>query len=96
MLDTLRKNNGVSVMYVTPVSKGLVSTRAYHRNELVIYICGRVSLPRECHGREPGKILPFVTLYRFFLQYCSLDDYVHLYIGCFKVKCILLSNSNSS
>ncbi|VDK61720.1 unnamed protein product [Onchocerca ochengi] len=64
ILEALRNNNGVSVMYVTQESMGLVSTRLYHVNEPVIYICGRVSLPHECRGRkEPGSIVPFVILY---------------------------------
>ncbi|VDO09525.1 unnamed protein product [Brugia timori] len=65
LLEALRNGEGVSVMYVTQWSMGLVSTRLYHADEPVIYICGRVSLPCECHGREePGVVIPFVTLYR--------------------------------
>lgn len=65
VLEALRNADGVSVMYVTQASMGLVSTRLYHADEPVIYICGRVSLPRECRGREePGAIVPFVILYR--------------------------------
>uniref|UniRef100_A0A0R3S4H8 SET domain-containing protein n=1 Tax=Elaeophora elaphi TaxID=1147741 RepID=A0A0R3S4H8_9BILA len=64
ILEALQNDDGVSVMYVTQVSKGLVSTRLYHGDEPVIYICGRVSLLRECRGREePGSIIPFVILY---------------------------------
>ncbi|KAK6110771.1 PHD-finger family protein [Brugia pahangi] len=64
LLEALRNGEGVSVMYVTQLSMGLVSTRLYHADEPVIYICGRVSLPCECHGREePGVVIPFVTLY---------------------------------
>ncbi|VIO87050.1 Uncharacterized protein BM_BM3397 [Brugia malayi] len=64
LLEALRNGEGVSVMYVTQWSMGLVSTRLYHADEPVIYICGRVSLPCECHGREePGVVIPFVTLY---------------------------------
>ncbi|EJD75104.1 hypothetical protein LOAG_17683 [Loa loa] len=64
VLEVLRNSDGVSVMYVTQMSMGLVSTRLYHVNEPVMYICGRVSLPCECRGREePGSVVPFVTLY---------------------------------
>ncbi|CAG9538114.1 unnamed protein product [Cercopithifilaria johnstoni] len=64
VLEALQNDDGVSVMYVTQVSMGLVSTRPYHGDEPVIYICGRVSLPHECRGREePGSIIPFVVLY---------------------------------
>ncbi|VDM11806.1 unnamed protein product, partial [Wuchereria bancrofti] len=64
LLEALRNDEGVSVMYVTQLSMGLVSTRLYHADEPVIYICGRVSLPCECRGREePGVVIPFVTLY---------------------------------
>ncbi|VDM99188.1 unnamed protein product [Thelazia callipaeda] len=63
-LEALRSGAGVSVMYVTTVSMGLVSTRSYVNGEAVIYVCGRVSLPSECVGRKnPGTIIPFVTLY---------------------------------
>uniref|UniRef100_A0A915Q0G0 SET domain-containing protein n=1 Tax=Setaria digitata TaxID=48799 RepID=A0A915Q0G0_9BILA len=64
VLEALRNADGVSVMFVTQVSMGLVSTRLYCSGEPVIYICGRVSLPNECRGREePGTIIPFVILY---------------------------------
>ncbi|KAL3982455.1 PHD-finger family protein [Acanthocheilonema viteae] len=64
VLKALQNGDGVSVMYVTQVSMGLVSTRLYHGDEPVIYICGRVSLPHECCGREePGSIIPYVILY---------------------------------
>ncbi|VDK80109.1 unnamed protein product [Litomosoides sigmodontis] len=64
VLKALQNDDGVGVMYVTQVSMGLVSKRFYRGGEPVIYICGRISLPCECRGREkPGSIVPFVILY---------------------------------
>ena len=66
ILDPIMKNEGVRVMFVAQDCEGLVSTRSFRRGEPVVYVCGRVSLPTECSGREkPGSIIPFVMLYRY-------------------------------
>ncbi|KHN87706.1 Histone-lysine N-methyltransferase 2E [Toxocara canis] len=67
-MDVVKNNEGLAVMFVTQVVRGLVSLRSFNISDPVVYVCGRVSLPSECPGREkPGSILPFVTLYRFVL-----------------------------
>lgn len=67
-MDSVKNNEGLAVMFVTQVVRGLVSLRSFSVSEPVVYVCGRVSLPNECPGREkPGSMVPFVALYRFVL-----------------------------
>uniref|UniRef100_A0A915CGU6 Histone-lysine N-methyltransferase MLL5 n=1 Tax=Parascaris univalens TaxID=6257 RepID=A0A915CGU6_PARUN len=63
-MDSVKNNDGLAVMFVTQVVRGLVSLRSFSISEPVVYVCGRVSLPNECAGREkPGSMVPFVALY---------------------------------
>uniref|UniRef100_F1KPW9 Histone-lysine N-methyltransferase MLL5 n=1 Tax=Ascaris suum TaxID=6253 RepID=F1KPW9_ASCSU len=63
-MDSVKNNEGLAVMFVTQVVRGLVSLRSFSVSEPVVYVCGRVSLPNECPGREkPGSMVPFVALY---------------------------------
>ncbi|VDK24892.1 unnamed protein product [Anisakis simplex] len=63
-VDAIKGNDGLAVMFVTQIVRGLVSLRSFDIYEPVVYVCGRVSLPSECPGREkPGAVLPFVILY---------------------------------
>lgn len=64
LIDAVRADRGVKVMYVAQNCEGLVSTVAFRAGDPVLYVCGRISVPAECPGREkPGSIVPFVTLY---------------------------------
>uniref|UniRef100_A0A183EBR3 SET domain-containing protein n=1 Tax=Gongylonema pulchrum TaxID=637853 RepID=A0A183EBR3_9BILA len=62
-LETLRKADGISLMFVAHNIQGLVATRVFHPDEPVLYFCGRISLASECSGRDEGMVLPFVILY---------------------------------
>lgn len=64
LLESIKNNETVRVMFVAQDSEGLVSTRSFRKGEPVVFVCGRLCLPSECPGREkPGSITPFVILY---------------------------------